>query len=288
MIISASRRTDIPAFYSDWFMNRIRAGYCEVPNPFNPSQISRVDLNPDAVDVIVFWTRNATPLLPHLDELDTRGYHYYFLATLTGYPQILESCLPPRTQLIENLQALSARVGPERAIWRYDPILLSALTDVAYHERNFAELAAALAGHTRRVILSLFDPYRKALRRLAQVPELGLRVPERPDEESAALFRDLAQTARDHDLQPTSCAETWDLRPYGIGPGACIDAAYIEDTFDITVTHAKDPGQRTNCLCVRSKDIGMYNTCRHGCLYCYATQSQTRTVHDPQAPSLLT
>lgn len=290
MIISASRRTDIPAFYSQWFMERIRQGGCAVPNPFNPQQVSQVSLGPDNVEAIVFWTRNPAPLQPHLAELDERGYRYLFQFTLTGYPALLEPHLPTLPQLLDTFRRLADQVGPERVLWRYDPILLSNLTPLDWHRQQVARLAQTLEGYTTRLTVSLFDPYRKALRRLAKLgPSLQVQVPEGITPGLAALFTDLAQIAASSGMAIVSCAEPWDLQPYGIAPGACIDADYIEATLGVSVSHARDKAQRPTCRCAQSKDIGMYNTCRHGCVYCYAINAAPprHMRHDPLAPSLL-
>ena len=294
MIISASRRTDIPAFYADWLMNRIRAGYCLVSNPFNPAQVARVSLLPEDVDAIVFWTRNPRPLLPHLAELDRRGYRYYFQFTLTGYPQALEPRLPERSLLLRAFRDLAGYVGPQRVIWRYDPIVLSTITDIPFHERNFAELAEALSGLTPRVVVSLLDPYAKNRRRLRKLAECGIVVRDIQgiDNGVGDLLRSLASLAKEHSMEITSCAEPWDLRRYGILPGKCVDDEYIARIFGIEVTHAKDEAQRPACGCVRSKDIGAYDTCLYGCVYCYATSDRVdpdalRARYDPDSPSLL-
>ena len=221
MIISASRRTDIPAFYSAWLMNRLRAGYCLVRNPYNPNQVSRVSLAPEDVDVLVFTTRNPRPLLPHLDELDARGYRYLFSWTLTGYPRVLEPGLPDRATLLRTWEELAARIGPARIMWRYDPILLSNITDIAFHERNFRELAEALSGKTERVIISLLDAYGKNKPRLKRLATEGIVVEEitEVNERIAGLLRNLSATARAHGLDIRSCAEPWDLSDYGILAG---------------------------------------------------------------------
>ena len=159
MIVSASRRSDIPAFYAQWFINRIRGGYCTVPNPFNPRQVSRVSLLPEDLDVIVFWTRNPRPLFPYLDELDQRGCRYYFQYTLLGYPAQIDPHSPPRAAAISTFEELAVRIGPQRVIWRYDPLVFSKLTGADYDAENYARLAAALNGATQRSVVSLVDMY---------------------------------------------------------------------------------------------------------------------------------
>ncbi|OGO37264.1 MAG: hypothetical protein A2W35_00265 [Chloroflexi bacterium RBG_16_57_11] len=301
MIISASRRTDIPAFYAPWFINRIRAGFCEVPNPFNRGQITHISLLPEDVDVIVFWTRNPRPLFPYLGELEARGYRYYFQYTLLGYPPEIDANGPAAQASLVTFRELAQRVGPDRVIWRYDPIVLSQITPPAYHRLAFARLAVELAGFTRRSVISLMDDYPKIRGRLQEMARQGAQLlpfsmdgaviegemPVRLDD----LLKELAAIARSHHMEMVSCAEDSDLQPYGILPGKCVDDQLIERLFGIQVSHTKDPGQRSACGCVVSKDIGMYDSCLFGCRYCYATTSFARARanylrHDPEAPSL--
>ena len=295
MIISASRRTDIPAFYVHWFINRIRAGYCTVPNPFNRKQIARVSLLPDDLDLIVFWTRNPKPLFPYLDELDQRGYHYYFQYTLLGYPRQMEPHNPPRSAAISTFCELADRIGSERVIWRYDPIVFSNLTGTRYHIENYAQIAAALKNATHHSVISVMDMYTKSRKRVDQLNREGLAITEydgTPSQRFADLMNALALAAHQNDMHIQSCAEDLDLTIYGIQPGKCIDDQYISTTFGFEVDHRKDPGQRKACGCVVSKDIGIYNSCLFGCPYCYATGSfdrarQNHAQHDPESPSLV-
>jgi FMN phosphatase YigB (HAD superfamily) len=295
MIISASRRTDIPAFYAAWFMNRVRAGYCAVPNPFNPRQVSRVSLRPEDVDVIVFWTRNAQPLMASLDELDDRGYRYYFQYTILAYPRLLETKTPPIEAAIETFRRLSERIGPERVIWRYDPIVFSSFTDAAFHRERFAWLAGQLRGLTRRVVISVVDGYRKVQARLRKLVAQGATIPDQSPEQIAdfdELMHSLVETAMRCEMEIVSCAEELDLTRYGVRPGKCVDDALIARVFNLNLTLKKDAGQRDACGCVTSRDIGMYDSCLFGCQYCYATRNFARSAanyaaHDPASPSLL-
>jgi hypothetical protein len=295
LIISASRRTDIPAFYSRWFINRIRAGYCTVPNPFNPQQVSTISLAPQDVEVIVFWTRHARPLLPFLGELDRSGYRYYFQYTLMDNPRLLDPRTPSLDVALDTFYRLADCVGPERVIWRYDPIVFSQATGASFHCERFAHIAGALRGRTRRVVISVMDLYRKTERRLRQLADQGLEVASysgRPSARFDGLMGDLVQAACQNGMEITSCAEEIDLRPYGIRPGKCIDDEYIRRVFGLAVGARKDPTQREACGCVVSRDIGMYDSCLFGCRYCYATSSFERArlnwrEHDPQSPSLL-
>jgi hypothetical protein len=173
MIISASRRTDIPAFYHEWFMNRIRAGFLLTRNPFNYHQIGRVSLLPEDVDAIVFWTRNPSQLFGDLDELTERGFRYYFQYTITGYPRILESHTLNPYKALSVFKRLSDKIGKEKVIWRYDPILLSNILPIDEHLRLFEKIATELSGYTNRVVISFADLYEKVTRNLGKVEELN-------------------------------------------------------------------------------------------------------------------
>lgn len=289
MIISASRRTDIPAFYTPWFMSRVRSGWCSVPNPVNPLQVSTVSLRPEDVEVIVFWTRNARPLLPHLEELEERGYRFYFLVTLMDNPRQIDTGCPPVEVASRRFQALANRVGPEKVIWRYDPIVPSSLTDPGFHKRVFADLAGRLEGYTRRCIISMMHPYRKVRKRFT---EKGIEVTPWAEKSLGELLGFLTGEAHKRGMEIFSCASPANLERYGVLPGKCVDDAYIRELFGIEVTRRKDASQREACRCVASRDIGMYDTCRFGCLYCYATHSFARAHanalrHDPAGPSLV-
>jgi hypothetical protein len=289
MIISVSRRTDIPAFYSPWFMNRIRAGYCTVPNPFNPSQISRVSLAREDVDVIVFWTRNPRPLFPHLSELDDRGYRHYFLFTLMANPREIDPGLPPVDVTIKTFQDLSQRIGPDRVIWRYDPIFLTRITDFDFHQKTYRHIAGALKGYTKRSIVSVAHLYRKIQKRLRELEKRGVQLLERND--LASLMGSFAEIANQNGMVIQSCADELNLP--GITPGKCVDDELISKVFGLNPELKKDICQRNRCGCVESKDIGIYESCPCGCVYCYATTSIERAIanyrmHDPRSSSLIT
>ena len=292
MIVSASRRTDIPAFYAEWFMNRIRAGGCTVPNPFNASQVSTVSLDPAQVDVIVFWTRNPRPLLRHLPELDARGFCYSFLYTILGYPREIDPGSPPLEAAVETFCELSAKIGPERVTWRYDPLLLSNITPVTYHEERFSAVAEALRGDTTRSIVSLVRMYRKLTRRMASLAARGIRIENWDEESLSRLLPQLVEAAHRNGMSIQACAPEIDLNRFGLESGSCIDGARLSSLFGLRLESGKDSGQRKQCACTASKDIGMYDSCLFGCSYCYATSDFERARrnhrdHDPAAPSLL-
>jgi len=294
MIISASRRTDIPAFYAEWFINRIRAGFCSVPNPFNRNQVSRVSLAPEDVDVIVFWTRNPRPLFPYLPELDRHGYRYYFQYTLIDNPNEIDPKSPKVDYSIRTFQELAKLIGPERVIWRYDPIVFSDFTDVNYHLTKYISLAASLGGYSKRSVISIMDAYPKASKRLRDMTAAGIHLLLPPDLETAIpeLIPQLVSTASQNEMEIFSCSETYDLSALGVLPGKCVDDHYIERIFGISVGSKKDPSQRSECGCVISKDVGMYDSCLFGCQYCYATSSferakENHAIHNPESPSIL-
>jgi hypothetical protein len=268
MIISASRRTDLPAFYGAWFLERVRAGCCEVPNPFNPRQVSRVSLRPDDVDAFVFWTKDPAPFLGALDELDGRGFRYYFQFTLNPYGAPLEPRLPGLEARIGTFLRLAERLGPRRVLWRYDPIVVSEATPPGWHAEQFALLAERLRGATTRATISLMVPYRKTVRRTAGTERFAPRSPGA--EEVATLVGELGKAAAREGISLRSCAGGLP----GIEPGSCVDALLVRELWGVPASVKKDSGQRPECRCAASRDIGVNDTCVHGCLYCYATRSQ--------------
>jgi hypothetical protein len=289
VIVSATRRADIPAHYAAWFMNRIRAEWCAVPNPFNTRQVSRVSLASWDVAAIVFWTRDPRPLMPHLRELESLGHRFVFQFTLLEYPPSLHPGMPPLAERLDAFKRLAASIGPDRVLWRYDPIVLTRETNTGFHRRNFEVLCRELAGHTRRVTVSLMEPYRKARSRLDRA---GAVLMAPTEEELSAMFSDMAALAQECTIEPVSCADEAGLDSLGFTPGACMDAALLERLFGLKVANTKDLSQRPACRCAKSRDIGMYDACPAGCAYCYATRDFSRSRramagHDPDSPSLI-
>ena len=281
MIISASRRTDIPAWYGNWLMNRLTEGYVLVPNPRFTGRLSRVDLSPEVVDCIVFWTKNPIPFLPWLDSIRDAGYRFYFEYTITPYDLQIERNLPDKRLLIDAFRNLSARIGKQRVDWRYDPILLTERYTVAYHLQAFEAMCHELSAYTERCIISFVDCY----------AHLGGKVNAVSDEDIDTLARHFSVIAAAHGLPLFTCAESCDLERYGIRHGSCIDQAKIEQIIGCPIRVGKDKGQRPACGCIESIDIGTYDTCRNGCIYCYATTSDQAVVkqisaHDDHAPML--
>jgi DNA repair photolyase len=297
MIISASRRTDIPAFYADWFMKRVREGYFYRVNPFNSRQVSGFSLKPEDVDAICFWTKNPRPLMKYLDELDGRGLNYYFQFTLNTYDRIFEPKVPPLQERIETMIELAGRIGPEQVVWRFDPIILSSVTPVAWHLEQAEQIASRLKNAARRLVFSFYDFYGKGQGRLNKALQgTGITLEDITSfEQKDALFqvaRGFKDIADRHGLQIFSCSEDIDLTAIGIQHGACIDGKLISELFGVNATSGKDKNQRASCGCVESADMGIYNTCHFRCAYCYANFNEgmienNRRKHYPDSPSLL-
>jgi len=286
MIISASRRTDIPAYYSDWFLNRVKTGYVYVRNPMNAHQISKISLSPEVVDGIVFWTKNPTPMLPKLDAL--KEYMYYFQFTLNSYGADVERNIPSKNHvMIPAFQRLSDLVGPDRVIWRYDPIFLSGTYTVEYHTRYFEELAKRLFPYTRKCTISFLDFYRNTGKNMAALSPGKFSV-----EQQAHLAESLAEIAQSYGLRIDTCAEGIALEQYGIEHARCIDDRLLGRLIQCPLDVKKDKNQRLACGCIESLDIGAYNTCCNGCRYCYANHSEgavriNRGRHNPDSPLLI-
>lgn len=285
MILSVSRRTDIPNYYFEWFCNRVREGYLYVRNPMNERQISYIDLSPEVVDCIVFWTKNPEAMMERLPAIEK--YPYYIQFTLTGYGRDVEPGLPDKqTVLLERFQKLSRMIGKKRVIWRYDPILFNPIYTPDYHRKAFAAIAGKLEGYTERVVISFVDSYTKIQKNMA-----ALKAGYLPEGELRKFAMQLAAMAREHGMIVESCAEAIDLQEVGIRHGSCIDSRLIEEITGGRILAGKDKNQRKECGCMESIEVGTYNTCKNGCRYCYANFSESAVrsytdKYDPYAPLL--
>lgn len=270
MILSVSRRTDIPNYYSDWFYGRIKEGFVYVRNPLNEHQISRIALSPEVVDCIVFWTKNPEPMLDRLEELSL--YKYYFQFTLTGYGKDVECGIPHKKEkMIPVFQKLSEKIGRRKVIWRYDPILFTEIYTPEYHLKAFGQIADALKGYTDRCVISFVDIYEKNKKSLTELGAYGIS-----QEALLKFVRSINEIAEANGMTVGSCAEKMDLSGYGIEHHSCIDRRLIEEITGCKINVKKDKNQRANCGCAESVDIGSYNTCKNGCIYCYANYSSER------------
>ncbi len=285
MILSVSRRTDIPNYYSEWFFHRIEEGFLYVRNPFNFHQISEIDLSPKVVDCIVFWTKNPQPMLKDLDKL--KEYQYYFQFTLTGYGADVERNTPHKKKIVIPLfRKLSSKIGREKVIWRYDPIIFTDRYTPEYHLRAFEQIACLLHGYTNKCVISFVDLYARNKKRMDLLQQNHIS-PERFFD----FCRKLNAIALANGIKAGSCAEEIDLRTCGIQPNSCIDKTLIEELTGCSISAGKDKSQRDQCGCLESIETGTYNTCITGCQYCYAHDSRKQAIanynkYDPYSPLL--
>ncbi len=288
MIVSASYRTDIPAFYAGWFLARLRAGYCRVVNPYGGGSYE-VSLARGAVDGFVLWTRNLRPLLAELDAVRLVA-PFTVQFTVTGYPRALESSVVAAAEAVGQLRELRRRFGARAAVWRYDPIVITSGLGAEAHVAGFALLARALKGTVDEVVLSVMHPYQKTRRNLDRAAaHHGFRWRDPATEEKRRLLGRLAAIALDQGMAPALCSQPELLGP-GLGEARCIDAERLADVAQRPIA-ARESGNRPGCRCALSRDIGAYDTCPHGCVYCYAVADRGRAVanfreHDPEAEML--
>jgi hypothetical protein len=282
MILSVSRRTDIPSYYSEWFFNRVKEGFVYIKNPIKTEQISKININPDIIDGIVFWSKNPKPMINRLDEI--KKYKYYFQFTITSYDNDIEKNLPPKDEIIQTFIELSDIIGPERIIWRYDPILLNYKYDFGYHIIEFEKIANLLKGKTNKVTISFIDEYTKIK---SKIKDLKLFILTK--EIIRKFCISLAKIAQNNNLIIDTCAEIMDLEDIGISHACCIDGELFKQ-LGCNLDAKKDKNQRSECRCIESIDIGIYNTCMNGCCYCYANYYNLETLisnyknHDPKSP----
>lgn len=291
MIISASYRTDIPAFYGDWLLRRLAAGYCGVVNPYNAS-VRRVSLAPDDVDGFVLWTKNLAPMLDRLPTIIQMGHVFTVQYSVTGYPRELELSVTGAEKAVGHIKLVSERFGRRSVVWRYDPILITDLTPVDWHVENFASLAAALRGVVDEVVVSFAHFYQKTKRNLdASARTNGFRFRDPPDEEKRAVLSRLFEIAESEDIRLTVCAQPA-LIPPGAEASRCVDLDRLSDLRG-RIVRDRASGNRPGCDCAQSIDIGDYDTCPHGCVYCYAVRHRAlarrhHREHDPDGEFLVT
>ena len=285
MIVSASRRTDIPAFHGEWLLRRLDEGFALTENPFNAKKLSYIPLQKGITDMIWFWSKDPTPLLRHLNTLDGYGIPYAFQFTLTPCGSAIEPGTSDKEKLIRTFLTLAEHLGPERMVWRYDPIVMADGLDAAEHIRLFGRLARILRGSTERCIISFLDLYTRN-----KTPLSGICRPP-SGEEILRLAEEFSSSAAANGISLFTCSEQADLSAFGIGHAACIDKALTEKIIGLPIKAKKASGQRPLCGCIESSDIGAYDTCPMGCRYCYATGSM-ETVRkrlalcDPASPLL--
>ena len=282
MIINTGQRTDIPAFYTPWFLRRLEEGYVLVRNPFNPRQITRYRLSPEVVDCIGFITKNPGPMLPHLDALVPYGQLWH--VTITPYGREIEPNVPPKEQVMADFRRLSDRLGPDCVVWRYDPILLTDAYTAQRHLMDFAEMCRTLAGATHTCVISFVDLYEKVKRNFPEVRAV-------PQETRLLLGREMAAIAREYGMTLTACHEGEELAAFGVDCAGCMTLSSYEKAIGAALApRVKQPRAR-DCACHLTCDIGAYDTCGHLCRYCYANASpeavrRSMAQHDPLSPLL--
>jgi hypothetical protein len=289
VIISASYKTDIPTFYGDWFVNRLRAGYCKTLNPYN-RQILRVSLRPEEVEGFVFWTKNVGPFLGQLAEVHRRGFPFIVQHTINAYPRVLEQAVVDAAKSVEHIRRLAEEYGPRVCVWRYDTIIHSSATPREFHVETFSRLARELEGATDEVVISFAHLYQKTLRNMnLSATEHGFTWSDPPTEWKRDLLNELTALAASHRIRLTVCSQPEFIVP-GSGEARCVDAVRLGEIGG-TSFKARLKGNRKECGCYEARDIGEYDTCPHGCVYCYSVLNRALALerfrqHDPESEFL--
>lgn len=283
MIINASARTDIPAYYSEWFMHRLKDGYVYVRNPYYPTQITKYLLNPEVVDSIIFCSKNPRPMLSKLQEL--KPYHPYFFVTITPYGKEIEPQVPPYQEVIKDICQISKQLGSHCVCFRYDPIFLNQYYTIEKHIEIFDEMTTQLQGYVHDCVISFIDLYAKTKKNFPGIQEVTI-------EDQKRLAAAFAKIAANKGIHIKTCAESFDLSEYGITHEGCINRQLLKEVTGCTMKELKSQPLRKECHCYPSRDIGEYNTCMHGCLYCYANENKKQVIenyqrHDPLSPLLI-
>lgn len=280
MLLQVSSRTDICALYPKWLINRLKAGYVLVRNPYNPQQVSYIEINKQTVDCIAFMTKDPLAIMPYLNEIEQLGYKYFFMVTITPYDYDLEPGLRPKLEIIKTFNKLSRIIGKKRVIWRYDPILLNPRYSITFHLKMFEKMCQLLSPYTNIVIISFIDIYHNIVNEFEALH----------DQEVYFLAANLGKIAKKYHLEIQTCSEKYQLEAYGIKKGSCLNRQYIEDLIGYPLK-IKTNSNRTNCSCLASIDIGAYSCCNHGCKYCYANNKklviQNIASHDENSAMLL-
>lgn len=283
MIIQSGSRTDIPAFYADWFANRLKEGYVYVRNPFNMTYINKYVLHPSVVDLISFCSKNPAPMLKYLDLLKPYGMYWY--VTITGFGRDIEPNVPDAMEVTETFKKISDFAGIDSMGWRYDPIFLNEKYTRDYHLEKFEQIAKELDGYTNNCVISFIDLYQKVRKNFPEAKAV-----EREDR--LYLGENMAKIAKDHGMVLRPCSEGTELEMFGADCSGCMTQPIYEKAVHNTMNFPKGKNARNSCACYLGGDIGMYNTCLHMCRYCYAnydeqTVRENHEKHDPNSPLLV-
>lgn len=283
MILNTGNRTDIPAFYTSWFLNRLKEGYVYVRNPYNPHLILHYDINPQVIDFIIFGTKNPIYMLKHLDKL--KDYRTLWHITLTAYGKDIEPYLINKNRIVEAIIHLSQIYGDKRVLWRYDPILLNEKYTKEYHYQIFEKLCYKLQGSIRTCIISFVDLYHKTKINFPECVEVNMN-------DRLEMVQRLSSIALKYHINIKTCLENEDFyKPYADVSG-CLTQSMLEDAFSIRLEVQESMKTRPGYSCLLGYDIGEYSTCLHGCKYCYANEGYQKVLenykkHDPYAPLLI-
>ena len=282
MILNTGSRTDIPAYYSNWFLNRIKEGFVLVRNPYNPVQVTRYLLAPDVVDVMVFCTKNPVPMLERIGELS--AFDTFWFVTITPYGRDIEPFVPEKEGILEAFCKLSEKVGARRMSWRYDPVFVTEKYSVDFHIRQFEKMAGRLKGFTGQCVVSFIDLYEKTRRNFRQARSVSFR-------EQEYLIDAFSEIAGKCGLQIHLCCENTGLVRNNVDALGCLSKEVLEAAIGCKLTVPKKKAARAECSCLLGADIGAYNTCGHGCLYCYANYDRkagldNMKIHDSASPLL--
>ena len=290
MIISASYKTDIPTFYGEWFLRRLDAGFCKFTNPYNRKVVT-VPLDRSSVDGFVFWTKNLGPFMERLRRVERAGFPFVVQYTINGYPRELESSVVDAKASLSHARSLRDSYGPDVLVWRYDTIVHTSVTPPNFHIENFARLARDLESTTNEVVISFAHFYKKTHRNMVSAASAyGFSFDDPQPSGKREILESLARVATDHGMQATVCSQP-EFLVSGATEARCIDARRLERIGGRAI-RAKVKGNRPGCACFASRDIGEYDTCPHGCVYCYAVQrpelaKERFQRHDPKSPFLL-
>lgn len=287
MVLNTGSRTDIPAYYSEWFYNRVREGSVLVRNPYYPSQVTRYLLNPEVIDIMVFCTKNPLPMLRDSASLKAllSTFDTFWFVTITPYEADIEPFVPPKEQVAASFQTLANLTGKQRISWRYDPVFITEKYSVAYHIKQYAAMAKILSKYTSQCVVSFIDLYEKTKKNFHGIRSVT-------HEEQEQLIEAFSETARAYGLQIHLCCENAALAGENVDADGCMSKAVLEKALGCKLEVPQKKMARAECACLLGADIGAYNTCGHGCLYCYANYDKSTVIsnmrkHDPHSPFLI-
>lgn len=287
MILNTGSRTDIPAYYSEWFYNRVKEGYVLVRNPYYPSQVTKYLLNPSLIDAMVFCTKNPLPMLNDSASLKTllTIFDTFWFVTITPYEADIEPFVPPKDQVISSFQRLSGLIGKQRISWRYDPVFITEKYSISYHIKQFAAMAKILSKYTSQCVVSFIDLYEKTKKNFHNIRSVT-------NEEQELLIEAFSKTAGKYEMQIHLCCENVKLARENVDADGCMSKAVLEKALGCKLEVPQKKRARAECSCLLGADIGAYNTCGHGCLYCYANYDRATVVsnmknHDPLSPFII-